>query len=257
MSPWRGSMKRRRGRVSASRAIHSCRTSRWAAGWRRPGASRWRWKAPLPASCRRARRNSSSTGSRASRLPRRKKTAAARPHGQRQAGRSRLPRRLTVPRRREGGSRGGARAKDAESQEQVLAAVQAQVKEGRALPLAEKQAAYHVALARQTAESTGGRPDHRGDRARSGARLTRRRIASGRCRVSGRRRTCRHRKRGRSRRLSNPTRTCGRSNRRSLRSNWRSRRKGGALAARRPRRAVRPVCQIQQLRRLLQQVSTP
>jgi outer membrane protein TolC len=50
--------------------------------------------------------------------------------------------------------RAGALArKDAESQEQVLAAVQAQVKEGRALPLTEKQAAYHVALARQTAES--------------------------------------------------------------------------------------------------------
>jgi outer membrane protein len=50
--------------------------------------------------------------------------------------------------------RAGALArKDAESQEQVLAAVQAQVKEGRALPLAEKQAAYHVAFARQLAES--------------------------------------------------------------------------------------------------------
>lgn len=50
--------------------------------------------------------------------------------------------------------RAGALArKDAESQEQVLATVQAQVKEGRALPLAEKQAAYHLAYARQLAES--------------------------------------------------------------------------------------------------------
>ncbi|MBV8732185.1 MAG: TolC family protein [Acidobacteriia bacterium] len=43
--------------------------------------------------------------------------------------------------------------KDAESLEQVLAAVQAQVREGRTLPLAEKQAALNVARARQTAEN--------------------------------------------------------------------------------------------------------
>ena len=41
--------------------------------------------------------------------------------------------------------------KDAESQEKVLAAVQAQVREGRALPLAEKTAAYQLAYARQVA----------------------------------------------------------------------------------------------------------
>jgi outer membrane protein len=41
--------------------------------------------------------------------------------------------------------------KDAESQQKVLETVQAQVKEGRALPLAEKQAALNVARARQVA----------------------------------------------------------------------------------------------------------
>ena len=39
--------------------------------------------------------------------------------------------------------------RDAESQEKVLAAVQAQVQEGRALPLAEKTAAYQLAYAQQ------------------------------------------------------------------------------------------------------------
>jgi outer membrane protein TolC len=43
--------------------------------------------------------------------------------------------------------------KDAESLEAVLEAVRAQVKEGRALPLAEKQAALQVARARQLAEA--------------------------------------------------------------------------------------------------------
>jgi outer membrane protein TolC len=43
--------------------------------------------------------------------------------------------------------------KDAESLEIVLAAIQAQVKEGRALPLAEKQAALQLARARQLAEA--------------------------------------------------------------------------------------------------------
>jgi outer membrane protein TolC len=43
--------------------------------------------------------------------------------------------------------------KDAESQQRVLEIVEAQVKEGRALPLAEKAAAYHVARARQISES--------------------------------------------------------------------------------------------------------
>jgi outer membrane protein TolC len=42
--------------------------------------------------------------------------------------------------------------KDAESLAKVLDTVRAQVAEGRALPLAEKQAAYNVARARQTAE---------------------------------------------------------------------------------------------------------
>lgn len=41
--------------------------------------------------------------------------------------------------------------KDADSQEKVLATVQAQVREGRALPLAEKTAAYQLAYARQLA----------------------------------------------------------------------------------------------------------
>jgi outer membrane protein TolC len=41
--------------------------------------------------------------------------------------------------------------KDADSQEKVLAAVQVQVREGRALPLAEKTAAYQLAFARQLA----------------------------------------------------------------------------------------------------------
>jgi outer membrane protein TolC len=46
---------------------------------------------------------------------------------------------------------GALARKDAESQAQVLTAVQAQVREGRALPLAEKTAAYQVAYARQAA----------------------------------------------------------------------------------------------------------
>ena len=46
--------------------------------------------------------------------------------------------------------------KDAESLQTVLSAIQAQVKEGRALPLAEKQAALQVARARQLAESLDG-----------------------------------------------------------------------------------------------------
>jgi adhesin transport system outer membrane protein len=43
--------------------------------------------------------------------------------------------------------------KDADSQEKVLAAVRAQVQEGRALPLAEKTAAYQLAYARQAASN--------------------------------------------------------------------------------------------------------
>jgi outer membrane protein TolC len=43
--------------------------------------------------------------------------------------------------------------KDAESLQTVLSAIQAQVKEGRALPLAEKQAALQLARARQLADS--------------------------------------------------------------------------------------------------------
>ena len=46
---------------------------------------------------------------------------------------------------------GALARKDAESQEKVLATVQAQVREGRALPLAEKTAAYQLAYARQMA----------------------------------------------------------------------------------------------------------
>jgi outer membrane protein len=46
---------------------------------------------------------------------------------------------------------GALARKDAESQEKVLAAVQVQVREGRALPLAEKTAAYQLAYARQMA----------------------------------------------------------------------------------------------------------
>jgi outer membrane protein TolC len=43
--------------------------------------------------------------------------------------------------------------KDADSQEKVLAAVRAQVQEGRALPLAEKTAAYQVAYTHQVTEN--------------------------------------------------------------------------------------------------------
>jgi outer membrane protein len=46
--------------------------------------------------------------------------------------------------------------KEAESLQTVLAAIQAQVKEGRALPLAEKQAALQLARARQLAEALDG-----------------------------------------------------------------------------------------------------
>jgi outer membrane protein TolC len=46
---------------------------------------------------------------------------------------------------------GALAQKDADSQEKVLATVQAQVREGRALPLAEKTAAYQLAYARQIA----------------------------------------------------------------------------------------------------------
>jgi len=47
---------------------------------------------------------------------------------------------------------GGLARKDAASLEQVLAAIHAQVQEGRALPLAEKQAAYNVARASALAD---------------------------------------------------------------------------------------------------------
>ena len=50
----------------------------------------------------------------------------------------------------------GLARKDAESLEAVLAVVRAQVKEGRALPLAEKQAALAVARARQLADTLDG-----------------------------------------------------------------------------------------------------
>ena len=46
--------------------------------------------------------------------------------------------------------------RQAESLQKVLETVQAQVREGRALPLAEKQAAYNVARARQIAENLEG-----------------------------------------------------------------------------------------------------
>ncbi len=46
---------------------------------------------------------------------------------------------------------GALARKDSDSQEKVLATVQAQVREGRALPLAEKTAAYQLAYARQLA----------------------------------------------------------------------------------------------------------
>jgi len=48
---------------------------------------------------------------------------------------------------------GALARKDADSQAQVLEAVKAQVQEGRALPLAEKTAAYQLAAARQAAEN--------------------------------------------------------------------------------------------------------
>jgi outer membrane protein len=47
---------------------------------------------------------------------------------------------------------GGLAAQDAQSLEQVQSAVQAQVREGRALPLAEKEAELNLARARQTSE---------------------------------------------------------------------------------------------------------
>lgn len=54
-------------------------------------------------------------------------------------------------------ARAGALArKDMESLQNVLETVRAQVSEGRALPLAEKQAAYNVARARQIAENLDG-----------------------------------------------------------------------------------------------------
>jgi outer membrane protein TolC len=46
--------------------------------------------------------------------------------------------------------------KDADSLQAVLAAIQAQVREGRALPLAEKQAALQLAKARQLADALDG-----------------------------------------------------------------------------------------------------
>jgi len=48
---------------------------------------------------------------------------------------------------------GSLARKDADSQQKVLDTVEAQVREGRALPLAQKTAAYHVAYARQVAEA--------------------------------------------------------------------------------------------------------
>ena len=69
--------------------------------------------------------------------------------------------------------------KDAESLQTVLDAIQAQVKEGRALPLAEKQAALQLARARQVAGVAGWRPGHGGDGVRH-----RRGIHGGRPRAS-------------------------------------------------------------------------
>jgi outer membrane protein TolC len=51
------------------------------------------------------------------------------------------------------GRMGALATKDTESLQKVLEAVQAQVREGRALPLSEKQAALNLARARQVAES--------------------------------------------------------------------------------------------------------
>jgi outer membrane protein len=48
---------------------------------------------------------------------------------------------------------GALASKDADSQQQVLATVEAQVREGRALPLAQKTAAYQLAAARQLVEN--------------------------------------------------------------------------------------------------------
>jgi outer membrane protein len=50
---------------------------------------------------------------------------------------------------------GALARKDSESQEKVLDTVRAQVQEGRALPLAEKTAAFNLARARQIAEALG------------------------------------------------------------------------------------------------------
>jgi outer membrane protein TolC len=50
--------------------------------------------------------------------------------------------------------------RDAESQQKVLETIQAQVKEGRALPLAEKQAAYNLARSRQVAEALDADRDY-------------------------------------------------------------------------------------------------
>ena len=50
--------------------------------------------------------------------------------------------------------------RDAESQQKVLATIQEQVKEGRALPLAEKQAAFNLARSRQAADALDADRDY-------------------------------------------------------------------------------------------------
>ena len=69
---------------------------------------------------------------------------------------------------------GALARKDAESQERVLGIVQAQVREGRALALAEKTAALNLARTRQTAGIARRGPGDSGNRSRPGARAFRR-----------------------------------------------------------------------------------
>ena len=141
--------------------------------------------------------------------------------------------------------------KDAESLQTVLSAIQAQVKEGRALPLAEKQAALQAGSGAATGGDTGRGPGERGDAAgdRGG-------VLGGRPGASGGGGAARGGAAGIGRTrgaigagiqqgaAQTAIADCGEGV-------GDARREGGAVAARRPGGAIRAVRQIQQLRGLL------
>ncbi len=109
--------------------------------------------------------------------------------------------------------------KDAESLQKVLESVQAQVREGRALPLAEKTASLQLAKARQTAAALEAERDTAetalalavGLPAEDRVQPVRKRVPPRPCLRPRRRRWTAH---------CRTARTCGASNRRWRRGNW-------------------------------------